>query len=120
MVSSQTYAEDHDPLACAGARQEPVVPLAILTAKVIGLMQMRDQGRDDDKIIAVHLHDPDYAHYCSIFELPVHRMREVKRFFEDYKALENKTVSWRFSDRPKALESITQRSNATAASTCTR
>src|SRR5215510_11348274 len=34
----------------------------------------------DDKIIAVHLHDPDYAHYSSVFELPPHRMREVKRF----------------------------------------
>ena len=36
-------------------------------------------------------------------------MREVKRFFEDYKALENKTVVvGGFLDRPKALESITQ------------
>lgn len=105
----QTYAEDHDPLDVLVLGQEPVVPLAILTAKAIGLMQMRDQGEIDDKIIAVHLHDPDYAHYCSIFELSVHRMREVKRFFEDYKALENKTVVvGDFLDRPKALESITQ------------
>lgn len=105
----QTYAEDHDPLDVLVLGQEPVVPLAILTAKAIGLMQMRDQGEIDDKIIAVHLHDPDYAHYCSIFELPVHRMREVKRFFEDYKALENKTVVvGDFLDRTKALESITQ------------
>ena len=105
----QTYAEDHDPLDVLVLGQEPVVPLAILTAKAIGLMQMRDQGEIDDKIIAVHLHDPDYAHYCSIFELPVHRIREVKRFFEDYKALENKTVVvGDFLDRTKALESITQ------------
>jgi inorganic pyrophosphatase len=105
----QTYAEDHDPLDVLVLGQEPVVPLAILTAKAIGLMQMLDQGEIDDKIIAVHLHDPDYAHYLSIFELPVHRMREVKRFFEDYKALEEKTVIVRdFLDRTKALESITQ------------
>ena len=42
--------------------QEPVVPLAILTAKARGLMQMRDQGERDEKIIAVHVHEPDYAH----------------------------------------------------------
>ena len=84
----QTYAEDHDPLDVLVLGQEPVVPLAVLTAKAIGLMQMRDQGESDDKIIAVHVHAPDYAHSNSIFELPAHRMREVKRFFEDYKALE--------------------------------
>ena len=55
------------------------------------------------------VHDPDYAHYNSIFELPAHRMREVKRFFEDYKALEEKTVVvGDFLDRTTALESITQ------------
>ena len=57
----------------------------------------------------MHVHDPDYAHYNSIFALPAHRMREVKRFFEDYKALEDKTVVvGDFLDRTKALESITQ------------
>jgi len=49
----QTYAEDHDPLDVLVLGQEPVVPLAILTAKAIGLMQMRDQGESDEKIIAV-------------------------------------------------------------------
>jgi inorganic pyrophosphatase len=105
----RTYAEDHDPLDVLVLGQEPVVPLAILTAKAIGLMKMRDQGETDDKIIAVHLHDPDYANYSSVFELPAHRMREVKRFFEDYKALENKVVVVEdFLDRAEALESITQ------------
>jgi len=32
----QTYAEDHDPLDMLVLGQEPVVPLAILTAKAIG------------------------------------------------------------------------------------
>src|SRR5437016_311191 len=88
----RTYAADRDPLDVLVLGQEPVFPLATLTAKAIGLMKMRDQGEIDDKIIAVHLHDPDYAHYNSVFELPAHRMSEVQRFFEDYKALENKTV----------------------------
>ena len=55
-------------------------------------MKMIDQGEADDKIIAVHADDPEYAHYSSIDELPPHRMIEVQRFFEDYKKLENKTV----------------------------
>jgi inorganic pyrophosphatase len=58
--------------------------------------------------LSVRLQEAPF-HYNSIFELPAHRMREVKRFFEDYKALEDKTVVvGDFLDRTKALESITQ------------
>ena len=34
--------------------QEPVVPFSFLRAKPIGVMQMIDQGEQDDKVIAVH------------------------------------------------------------------
>ena len=88
----KTYCEDNDPLDVLVLGQEPVYPLSIMIAKPIGLMKMIDQGEADDKIIAVHAHDPEYGHYGSITELPPHRMMEVKRFFEDYKSLENKVV----------------------------
>ncbi len=46
---------------------------------------MLDQGEQDDKIIAVHLHDPAYNKFTDISELPAHRLAEIKSFFEDYK-----------------------------------
>lgn len=88
----RTYCEDNDPLDVLVLGQEPVYPMSILTAKPIGLMRMSDQGEIDDKIIAVHANDPEYASYGSITELSPHRMAEVKRFFEDYKSLEGKIV----------------------------
>jgi inorganic pyrophosphatase len=76
-------------------------------ARPIGVMEMLDQGEVDDKIIAVHTNDPEYAHYQHFSELPPHRLTEVKTFFEDYKALENKTVVVKeFLGPEKALEII--------------
>lgn len=88
----QTLGEDHDPLDVLVLGQESVVPLSILMARPIGVMEMLDQGEVDDKIIAVHVNDPEYAHYRHFNELPPHRLMEVKNFFEDYKTLENKSV----------------------------
>jgi len=69
-----------------------VVPLAILRVRPIGMMTMLDQGENDEKIICVHLDDPEYRGFTNISELPQHRLHEVRRFFEDYKKLENKEV----------------------------
>jgi inorganic pyrophosphatase len=103
----QTYCDDKDPLDILVIGQEPVQPLAILTARPIGVMQMFDQEEEDDKIIAVHEHDPAYNHLRDISELPVHTLNELQRFFEDYKTLELKKVRIeRFRGRADALEII--------------
>ncbi len=88
----RSYCDDGDPLDVLVLGSESVAPMAIVVARPIGLMRMEDNGKEDDKIIAVHSHDPAYEEYNDISELPRHTAREMRRFFEDYKTLEHKKV----------------------------
>lgn len=88
----QTYADDADPLDVLVLAQEAVDPLSILRARPIGMMSMVDDEQEDAKIICIHIDDPAFNNYWHIKDLPEHRLRELKRFFQDYKALEDKSV----------------------------
>lgn len=88
----RTYCDDGDPLDVLVLCQEAVAPLCVMRARAIGMFRMRDDKGGDDKIIAVHVDDPAYVDYTDIAQLPKHVALELRRFFLDYKTLENKTV----------------------------
>ena len=88
----RSFCDDGDPLDALVLGQEPVYPLTIVQARAIGVMRMRDDKGIDDKIIAVNVHDPAVSDYKDRDQLPTHVLRELKRFFQDYKVLENKGV----------------------------
>ena len=103
----RTLGDDHDPLDVLVLMQEPVAPLSILRARPIGMMEMLDQELSDEKIICVHMDDPEYASFGHINELRGHRLLELRRFFEDYKKLENKEVNVReFKGPVPAAEAV--------------
>jgi inorganic pyrophosphatase len=84
----RTYCPDGDPLDVLVLGQEPIGPAVLLRARAIGVMHMRDEKGQDDKIIAVHIDDPEYNEYRDVTDLPHHRLKELQRFFLDYKVLE--------------------------------
>lgn len=88
----QTYAEDDDPLDVLVLCQESLAPLTLVTSRAIGVMTMLDSGKKDHKILAVAVHDPEYDSFTEASQLPPHRLAMVRRFFQDYKTLEGKSV----------------------------
>jgi inorganic pyrophosphatase len=104
----RTHADDGDPLDILVLMQEPVEPLAIVRARPLGGLRMVDKG-GDDKIVAVCIDDPAYAHYDNVQALPPHVLRELDRFFRDYKILEGTQAAVEVGDlygRERALEVI--------------
>ena len=103
----QTYGDDKDPLDILVISSLEIVPLCLVTAKVIGVMQMIDGGDADDKIIAVAAHDPSINYINNIEELPKHFFDEMRHFFQEYKRLENKeVVVEEFQDKSRALKIV--------------
>jgi len=103
----RTHAEDGDPLDVLVLMQEPVYPLTIVRARPIGGLRMADDKGPDDKIVATCIDDPAYEPYHALQQLPPHIMKELDRFFRDYKVLEGKRTE---VDKPygrdRALEIV--------------
>lgn len=102
----QTLAEDDDPLDVLVLCQEAVAPLTLVHARAIGLMTMIDSGKRDHKILAVAVNDPEYNGFTTADELPSHRLSMLRRFFQDYKQLEGKTVEVDEMQQVEASEGV--------------
>lgn len=89
----RTYGDDEDPLDVLLLCSEPIEPLTLVRAYPIGVISMIDNGRNDEKIIAIPFNDPNYNHYTNIDQLPRHIFEEMRHFFTVYKNLENKTTA---------------------------
>lgn len=91
----QTYCDDNDALDIFVLGQDVVPPLTLVRARVIGCLKMIDGGEMDDKILAVHADDKQYAAIKELVDLEKsnpHVLKEIEQFFKTYKLLDNKKV----------------------------
>lgn len=89
----RTYADDGDPLDVLLICAEPIEPMTLVRAYPIGVIKMIDNGKYDEKIIAIPHGDPNYNMYTDIDQLPKHIFEEMRHFFTVYKNLENKETA---------------------------
>lgn len=103
----RTLGDDNDPLDVLLICAEALEPLTLVRAYPIGVITMMDNGRSDEKIIAIPYNDPNYNQYKDIDELPKHIFDEMKHFFSVYKNLEHKTTAVdEVSNRDEAIKII--------------
>jgi inorganic pyrophosphatase len=100
-----TLAEDGDPLDIIVMISQPTFPGCLLRARVVGLLEMRDEHGVDDKLFGVAADDPRYDGVRALQDLPAHTLKEIVHFFQTYKELQGLSTSvgeWR--DRQLALD----------------
>ncbi|REC79290.1 inorganic diphosphatase [Chryseobacterium elymi] len=106
-IIPQTYYSDGDPLDILVLCSESLVPLTLVNARVIGIMEMTDEDKKDHKIIAVAENDLSLSHINDIENLPAYTINEIQNFFEEYKKLEGKAVQvFGFKNKEEAFDCI--------------
>jgi inorganic pyrophosphatase len=103
-----TLAEDGDPLDILVLASSKTFPGCVVDARIVGYLDMVDNGEPDQKIIGVMNSDPRFSHINEIQDIQQHTKREIRHFFSTYKDLQqNKVVEVRdFHDKIDALELI--------------
>ncbi len=103
----RTYGDDGDPLDVLVLCSESIDPMTLVECYPIGVITMMDNGRSDEKIIAIPFSDPTYNQYTDMDQLPSHIFEEMRHFFKVYKNLENKeTAVNEVSNREDAIRVI--------------
>jgi inorganic pyrophosphatase len=102
-----TLAADGDPLDAVVCVSEPTFPGCLIPVNVIGMLEMRDEKGQDEKILCVPQHDPNWFGIEHLDDLAQQLRDEIANFFSIYKQLESKdveVVGWH--PRATAFEAI--------------
>ncbi|HEX7288137.1 MAG TPA: inorganic diphosphatase [Candidatus Angelobacter sp.] len=102
----QTLALDGDPLDVLVLVEAPSFPGCLMEVRPIGVLKMVDQGKSDEKVLAVAESDPMYREIKDYSQVFPHLLREIEHFFSIYKNLEGKRTEmsgWEGADAARKI-----------------
>ncbi len=85
-----TLGLDGDPIDVLVLLESATFPGCLMEVRPIGVLRMIDQGKSDEKILAVAESDPVYREVNDYPQMFTHTLREIEHFFSVYKSLEGK------------------------------
>jgi inorganic pyrophosphatase len=85
-----TLSEDCDPIDVLVASTRAIVPGAVMNCRPIGVLIMKDEAGEDEKVIAVPSTKLTrrYESVQNYTDLPEITLHQIRHFFEHYKDLE--------------------------------
>ena len=90
--SPRTLWDDDDALDVIVLATFDLLPGILVRVRPVGIMKMIDGDESDDKVIAVPIGDPRFAHIKNIDDVNQHTLRELEHFFKTYKDLQDGQV----------------------------
>lgn len=100
---SKTLDYDGDPLDVICLTTYPTFASCHLEIRIIGVLKMKDDGEEDDKLLAVSAKDPFFQNINALKDVSQTKLNEIIHFFSRYKELENKKVEVKgFHDKEEA------------------
>lgn len=84
----ETLSDDGDPLDILVLSSSKTFPGCIIESRVLGYLDIIDNGEGDQKVISVVNSDPRWNHIQTLEDLPDHTIMEIKEFFKSYKHLQ--------------------------------
>ena len=88
----KTLSLDGDPLDILVLSSEKTFPGCVVDARIVGYLDVVDNGDADQKVIAVVNKDPRFAHIQELSDIPESTLEIIKDFFKTYKTLQKITV----------------------------
>lgn len=106
-IIENTLAPDGDALDILVICSDATFPGCIVPARVLGYLDMVDNGKLDYKLISVVDCDPRYAHYQRLEDINPFVLQEIANFFANYKVLQGINVEvGSYHDADEALKII--------------